>query len=552
MVFKNNAMNRKQSKVEKLQVDPEWFNKFMAMAKRRKTGESEGEEKLIEKTNDTKYGDKTIEQNVSMHNVKSMLKTQEGLLFDYLTQIKSFSPELKLKLYIIIIRLINNTKFYDDQDPSKTEISDLEKQVINHISNKDRDLFFEVVKFWIHYKYNECGYIEGPQFTHLFNHILSTILSSRILYKHSAKWVSFILSLPCHPESLFKHIYQVAITDVQKDVPAITVLHKFLFSPCFKISIKKQTIKLLLKTTFSTTIKHSREKAMSVLINAHADGLFQIGRYDMLREYLHTQIHHTFEKFKTEKNLIWKNDVYRQLLFLIFSIALNNKIFEELDVEEQERIDQSKFFYFDLVFKHYDTMEQDTKNLLNKHYFYRLIGSEKFKDAPNKPYFGPLTKDEYKSGLKHPIKIEDNPLVDLLDASLRNLSADEHNCLMEFIGILKTKDKLTLKISHLILEKCILNTAYNDIIKETFSIIFKIQSVKRQLSDYEVLDSQAQQNKLIGILLEQTRHSEETVVNPNAKNKGRKGSHKQTTHSLIIKNMLKLQPGKIQFKLCSH
>jgi len=194
-----------------------------------------------------------------------------------------------------------------------------------------------------------------------------------------------------------------------------------------KLSIKKNAIKLLLKTIFSTKTKVVREKAMAVLIIAHSKGLFEQGRMSILKEYLHEQMDRTLEKFKDEPNKILKGDVYKQLVFLIFSIVLDNTKSQNFDSEELDKIEASKFHYFDLIFKHFNSMEEETKNLLLKHYFYRMIGSEKFKESSGKPLFGPLTKDEFKSGLKHPVKIEESPLLELLKHSLRNLTGGEHN-----------------------------------------------------------------------------------------------------------------------------
>jgi len=110
--------------------------------------------------------------------------------------------------------------------------------------------------------------------------------------------------------------------------------------------------------------------------------------------------------------------------------------------------------------------------------------------------------------------------------------------LLEFVKILKTKAKLSLEISHLILEKSILSDGYEEVIKETFSTIFKIPTVQRMLKNAgKDSDSPPEICTLLSALLDQSKHIEE-------QNKLQSGS-KQTTHSLIIRTIMRLPMNKV-------
>ena len=435
---------------------------------------------------------------------------QRSLLLDYLTHIKMFSNHLKYKMYVLLIKLLNSTKNFSEDKEGQTEevkLSTSEEDIIQFILVNDRESFFDVIKQWIYYEYNEYLCNNGGKFEVLLIDVLKKIISSK-LYLNSNKWISFILSQPAYPKVIFNHIFDVWMESIQKDVPAIKLLQKFLMSNWFKLSIKKDCTKLLLKWIISTpkNINIKKQAALSLLI-AHAHGIFQFDKMDVLRNYMHYLLDHFFEKASTEAQKSKKKDIHNQLVYLICSIVLDNTLLQKIDSEEQERIDKSKFFYFGLIFKHFNHMEEETKALLLKQYFYKLIGGEKFKESSNKPIYGPLTKAEFKSGLKHPIKYEENPLLDLLKFSLQYVGKDEHDWLLEFIKILKSKAKLTNDVGDLILRVSILNDGYNDIIKETFSTTFKIPNVQRQIKSTSKEDEQKSElSILLWALLEQNRN----------------------------------------------
>lgn len=220
-------------------------------------------------------------------------------------------------------------------------------------------------------------------------------------------------------------------------------------------------------------------QATTALIVAHSLGVFRMQKMDSLRIHFHELLNHFFEKSAQEAETKTKIQVDKQLVYLIFSIILDHHTDPKTSIEEQLLIDESKLYYFDLIFKHFDHFEEETKNLLLKIYFYRLIGGIKFRESISKLTYGPLTKEEFKSGLKHPNSSDDSPILDLIKYGIRNAGKAEHNCLLEFIKILKTKAKLTSDVSQLILKHAILNDDYEDIIKETYSTIFKIPTVQR-------------------------------------------------------------------------
>jgi hypothetical protein len=194
-----------------------------------------------------------------------------------------------------------------------------------------------------------------------------------------------------------------------------------------------------------------RDQAIDALIIAHQQGVFQMKKMDRLRDYFFDLLNNFFEKFNKEASAQLKIEVHWKLCYMIFSICLDNVHLENVDSEEQERIDDSKFYYFGLIFKHFNSFEEKTKNILLKIYFYRLLDGKKFKEPSTKPYFGPLTKEEYRNGLKHPQCPERNPLTSLLKYSLGNVGKDEHDCIYEFVKILNSKAKLNLEISHMLL-----------------------------------------------------------------------------------------------------
>lgn len=354
----------------------------------------------------------------------------------------------------------------------------------------------------------------------------------------SNKWIAFIQTLPVFPQIVFKHIYQVGLDSIHKDVAAIRLLAKMLLSKCLKITLKKDCVKILLKCAIVTSKVHMQKQAISALLLAHAQGVFQMQKMDGLRNYFHELLNHFFEKCTQEQDRKMKIEIHKQLVYLIFSIVLDNTQVKDAGAGEQELIDESKLYYFDLIFKYFDTFEEETKNLLLKIYFYRLIGGEKFRESSGKPVFGPLTREENKSGLKHPVKIEESPLLDLLKYSLRYAGKEEHNCLLEFVKILKTKAKLTLDISHVILKVSILNDDYIDIIKEAFSNVFKIPSIQRIIKKASKdIDMKPEICTLLCALLEHSKTSEDHSKIQSA--------GKRSTHSLIIKTLLELPKDKM-------
>lgn len=525
---------RKSKKIEKVQVDPAWFAKLLA--KRRKTGEDDADEQIVERTSDTKDQESAIKNCIQPLDDESAQNLKKSLLLDYLHQIKGFMSKLKLKMYILLIKLLNSSKAWSDgsngEGSPDLSISASEDDIVQFILSHDRESFFNVTKSWVHYEYNESLLSNGKKFDVLLPYILNKITSAR-LFLNSGKWISFILSLPAYPPIIFKHIYQVCIESVQKDVPAIKLLQKFLMSSVFKLAIKKEGAKLLLRCTLSQTKGQVKKQAISALLAAHANGIFQMKKMDALRNYFYELLDLSFQSAYKETSKPVKLEMHKQLVYLIFSIILDNTKLPKVDIEEQERIDESKFCYFGLIFKHFNSMEDETKSLLLKQYFYRLIGGEKFKESNNKPLYGPLTKAEFKSCLKHPVKYEENPLLDLIKQSLRQCGSDEHDCLLEFVKILKSKAKLTVDIYNVILRVCILNDNYNDVIKETFSTVFKMQNYQRVLKNAaKETDAKPEICVLLKILLDHNNTAEDQSK--------LQSSSKRGTHSVIIKALLEL------------
>lgn len=156
----------------------------------------------------------------------------------------------------------------------------------------------------------------------------------------------------------------------------------------------------------------------------------------------------------------------------------------------------------------------------------------------SKYVFGPLTKEEYEGGFKHPVSLDENPLVDFVKQTLRFASPKEHDCLLEFIKILKTRAKLTLDISHAILEVSILNDGYEDIIKETFNTVLKIPNVQRMMKKtMKENDPKPEICVLLCALLENSKDSDEQSKIHNI--------GKRTKHSLIIHKILEAPKEKI-------
>jgi len=272
-------------------------------------------------------------------------------------------------------------------------------------------------------------------------------------------------------------------------------------------------------------------------------------KMDILRDHLHELMNTFFEKFNTDPNLNIKTQVHEKLACIIFSICLDTsraKIDNSsdpsktqfVDSNEQDRIDESKFYYFDLIFKHFGFFEEKTKNLLLKIYLYKLLDGKKFKELTSKQVYGPLTKEEYRRGYKYPEQSLSNPLLTLLQYSFRTAGAEEHDCILEFVKILNSKVKSTLEISHLLLKICIKNDDYEDVLKETFDTTFKIPNVKKNiLMTSKENDPKPEICILLCALLEQTRSSDDSKKSQNS---GRK-----TTHSVIIKSILELPKERI-------
>jgi len=152
-----------------------------------------------------------------------------------------------------------------------------------------------------------------------------------------------------------------------------------------------------------------KRQALSAIVKAHSEGVFMMKKQDHLREFFHSALEDMFKK-TLEKEPKQKNDSSIRLIHIIYCIMSDEQKCEKADHNEQELIDKSKLFYFDLIFKYFNTFEEGTKNSLLKIIFYKIIQLNKFKESSAKPIQGPLTKEELKSGLKHPASIEENPI----------------------------------------------------------------------------------------------------------------------------------------------
>ena len=145
-------------------------------------------------------------------------------------------------MYVLLIRLLHTTTAENSSSEEKHKIpsiSSLEEALIQFILIQDRSSFFEVMKFWVHYEHNENILDSCQKFEVLFPFILTKILNSR-LFMISNEWISFIQTLPVYPKLVFKHIYQVGLNSIHKDVAAIKLCSKMVLSKCYKISIKKE------------------------------------------------------------------------------------------------------------------------------------------------------------------------------------------------------------------------------------------------------------------------------------------------------------------------
>ena len=354
----NTKNNKRKQNVEKYQTDPEWFEFLNQAYKRRKTGENEDDEieVRLKKNSEEMIFSQFEKQSMLVLQKENLISTQKALLNDYLSGINSYSVELKLEMYKKLIKLLHITR-----SDSRTNVPQLDKEVITFISQKDRDMFFEVVKFWIHYKFNQLYDDKIEQFHEFLKYILDIIISSNMLVKHSAKWVNFIMVLPRYNDDLFQHIDSIVLVDFKKEMPAIKVLQKLLLSSFYKLSIKKSALKILLKVVYSAQSDISRTTAINVIVHAHSEGYFRYGKYDELRDHFHDMIDRIFAKYAKHQNAAQKSNAYKHILLLIFNIAIDNKIVDEKNVEEQGKINSSKLFYFDLIFKHFNSMENENK-----------------------------------------------------------------------------------------------------------------------------------------------------------------------------------------------
>jgi hypothetical protein len=309
---------RKHKKIEKLQVDPEWLKEFIG--KRQKTGELDGEDKLINSTQltvDEEQMKKTLQPIVDSPSES----ISRSLLLDYLNNIKGLFGNLKKKMYILLIKLIHTTNVENHQEEQKpSQLTTLEELIIQFILNHDRLSFFDVMKFWVHYEYNKKISTGCLKFDVLFPHILNKIVSSK-LFMMPNEWIEFIETLPTYPAIIFNHIYQVGLDSIHKDVAAIKLFSNILTSKCYKAIIKKDCIKFLLKSTIAINKVHMNKQAIQALLHAHNVGVFMVGKMDVLRNYLHDLLDQYFEKYSTIQETKIKIDVHKQLILLLYLIV---------------------------------------------------------------------------------------------------------------------------------------------------------------------------------------------------------------------------------------
>lgn len=153
-----------------------------------------------------------------------------------------------------------------------------------------------------------------------------------------------------------------------------------------------------------------RNQAIQAILKAHSEGIFIKDKNSILLKYFHELLNHFFDSNSSENSKV-KLDIHQALINLIYLIIVNDQKCEGASHYKQELIDQSKIYYFDLIFKYFNTFEEETKNWLIKIMFYKVIQSGKFKESSTKSILGPLTKDEFKSGMKHPASIDNNPML---------------------------------------------------------------------------------------------------------------------------------------------
>lgn len=189
---------KKTTRIEKVEVDQEWFEKLLK--RRRKTGEGEGDE--VEVSADTR-AEEIVSRVFSIAQEDEMKRT---LLLDYLTHIKVFSNNLKHKMYMLMIKLINKTTVTADGEITK--LSNLEEDILQFILLHDRESFNDVVKHWIYYEYNEYLWNNSNKYEVLLVDVLKKIISAK-LYLNSNKWIAFILNQPSYPNVIFNHIFEV-------------------------------------------------------------------------------------------------------------------------------------------------------------------------------------------------------------------------------------------------------------------------------------------------------------------------------------------------------
>ena len=95
---------KRHRKVEKLQVDPQWFKDFVN--KRKRTGESEGEEQTI-----TGLDVETEKELEKMIGEGDNSEIKKSVLLDYLEHINKLRGKMKIKMYEILLKLLHITNF---------------------------------------------------------------------------------------------------------------------------------------------------------------------------------------------------------------------------------------------------------------------------------------------------------------------------------------------------------------------------------------------------------------------------------------------------------
>jgi len=289
---------------------------------------------------------------------------------------------------------------------------------------------------------------------------------------------------------------------------------------------------------------HMKNQAIEALLKAHSAGIFIFGKGDMMRNFFHESLDNLFIKQISEPSRT-KSDCQKSLLVLIYRIIADDNKCESADHDTQELIDKCKLFYFDLIFKYYNTFEEETKNWLIKIMFYKIIQIPKFKEGSSKPFMGPPTKEDFKLGLKHPINIEENPMLELVKFGLRNAGQEEHESILQFVDILKSKARLTLDISHEILRASIFNTGYLDVIEKTFETTLKIPNIQKFINKIPNEGTESEKlSILISALLENSKTTGDSRPSP-----GKRNTHKMITDLLLKapKSYIKLMKSVINY-----